>query len=137
MRHNCNVTTRQVVRYVRYRLGPDGVTTLLDRAGERRPVEVLEDLTEWSSYDQGRRLFEAAAALLGGVHELREAGRHIDRTDGNPELLALFRSLGSPAELLRFITETAAKFSSVVAMEAVEIGDDHGIVAAQIGRAHV
>jgi len=131
VRHNCNVTTRQVVRYVRHRLGPDGVVALLAAAGEQRPVEVLEDLTEWSSYDEGRRLFEAAAVLLGGAHALHEAGRHVDRTDGNPELLALLRSLGSPSELLRFITETAAKFSTVVAMEAVEIGDDHGIVAAR------
>jgi diguanylate cyclase (GGDEF)-like protein len=46
------------------------------------------------------------------------------------EVTALLHSLGSPGEVLRNIAVSASKFTTVHAMEAVEIGDDHAVVAA-------
>ena len=63
--HNSNATMRQVLEFVRLRAGDDGVAEVLDRAGELRTIEELEDLTGWSSYWQARLLLEAAAEVLG------------------------------------------------------------------------
>ena len=130
-RHNSNATMRQVLEFVRLRAGDAGVAEVLERAGELRTVEELEDLTGWSSYWQGRLLLEASAEVLGGSDELRNVGEAWVRVQAPGEVISLLQALGSPGEVLRTIAETAAKFSTVVRMEAVEVGAGYGVVAAE------
>jgi len=129
--HMSNAVTAQLVRFVDRRAGEAGVARLLELAGETRPIFQLEDLTGWSSWDQGRALLEAAGEVLGGTHLLREVAHEWVRVDAPGEVVSLLQSLGSPAEILRCIAAIAAKFSTVVAMEPVEVGADFGVVRAE------
>ena len=60
-RDTAGVTTRLIVVYIRRTLGEEAVEQLLVRAGERRPVAMLEDEASWSTYEQKIALFEAAS----------------------------------------------------------------------------
>ncbi|MBI2710738.1 MAG: EAL domain-containing protein [Actinobacteria bacterium] len=127
-RHFSNLVSGQVVRYVAHFHGDAGVERLLAAAGDLPPRDVLEDPREWLTYDETKRLFEAAADMLGGAEGLRAAAAYLSEAD--LAQASAFQSLGSPAEILRLIAETAAKYATVIDMEAVEISDDHGIVSA-------
>ena len=45
--------------------GDEGVRELLRRAGETRPLEVLENERAWCSYDAKIALFRAASEVTG------------------------------------------------------------------------
>ena len=129
-RHISGSTTWNIVNLVRRRLSEEGVERLLDLAGESRSASELEDDATWSSYWQGKALFEAAAEVLGDLHAPRHVGASIARADMTSEVAALLRSLGSPGELLRSIAQVAPKFCTVVKMEALEIGSHHALIGA-------
>ena len=129
-RHISASVTWNIVNLVRRQAGEDGVGRLLAQAGEDRTAEQLQDDATWSSYAQGRALFEAAAEVLGGSHALRHVGEAISRADMTSEVSALLRSLGSPGELLRHISQVVPKFCTVVRMEPVEVADDHALISA-------
>src|SRR5256885_16388692 len=119
-----------IVNLVGRGVGEDGVRRLLEVAGESRRASELEDDATWSSFWQGKALFEAAAALLDHPHAPRLVGESIARADMTSEVAALLRSLGSPGELLRSIAQVAPKFCTVVKMEALEIGSSHALIGA-------
>jgi len=129
-RHISGSTTWNIVNLVRRRLGEDGVRRLLEVAGESRRASELEDDATWSSFWQGKALFEAAAEVLDDPHAPRHVGASIARADMTSEVAALLRSLGSPGELLRSIAQVAPKFCTVVKMEALEIGAAHALIGA-------
>jgi len=129
-RHISGSTTWNIINLVRRRRGEEGVRRLLDLAGESRSASELEDDATWSSFWQGKALFEAAAALLDDPHAPRLVGESIARADMTSEVAALLRSLGSPGELLRSIAQVAPKFCTVVKMEALEIGSSHALIGA-------
>jgi diguanylate cyclase (GGDEF)-like protein len=129
-RHISASVTWNIVNLVRRRAGEDGVSRLLARAGEDRSAEQLQDDATWSSYVQGRALFEAASDVLGDIHALRHVGEAIARADMTSEVSALLRSLGSPGELLRHISQVVPKFCTVVRMEPVEVADGHALISA-------
>jgi len=129
-RHISGSTTWNIINLVRRRRGEEGVRRLLDLAGESRRASELEDDATWSSFWQGKALFEAAAALLDDPHAPRLVGESIARADMTSEVAALLRSLGSPGELLRSIAQVAPKFCTVVKMEALEIGSSHALIGA-------
>ncbi|HUF32576.1 MAG TPA: diguanylate cyclase [Acidimicrobiales bacterium] len=122
--------TSEVLSLVRVREGDDGVARLLELAGERRSVAELEDLTDWSSYEQGRCLLEAAGEVLGGSHHLREVAQHWVRAGAAGDVAAVLQSLGSPEALLEAMPEVVSKFSTVTPMETVEVREGGGVVAA-------
>lgn len=129
-RHNSGATTRQIVRLVRRRAGEEGVRRLLELAGETRTAAQLEDEANWSSYWQGRALFEAAALALDDPHAPRHVGEAMLGQYGGSAVAAMLRSLGSPGELLRSIAAAAGKYSTVVRMEPAEISESWGRVSA-------
>jgi diguanylate cyclase (GGDEF)-like protein len=129
-RHISASVTWNIVNLVRRRAGEAGVQRLLALAGELRTAEQLQDDTTWSSYAQGRALFEAASEVLGDIHALRQVGEAIARADMTSEVAALLRSLGSPGELLRHISQVVPKFCTVVRMDAVEVADHHALISA-------
>ncbi len=129
-RHIPGSTTWDIVRLVRQRAGDEGVRQLLEAAGEVRTAAELEDDTTWSSFWQGKALFEAAVQVLGDPRALRTVGEVIARSDMTSEVSVLLRSLGSPGEVLRHVGQAASKFCTVVVMDAVEIGPDDAVVSA-------
>ena len=104
---------------------------MLDRAGEPRSAEELTDTTTWSSYAQASALFRAAEEVSGDPDVALHAGEELLLQYADTEVAALLRSLGSPTEVLRNIAATAAKYSTVTDMEALEVGDGSVVVSAR------
>ena len=122
--------TGVILGYIRLTHGDAGVDLLLRTAGERRRVEVLSDESQWFDYASARRLFEAADEVTGDLATARRIGEHVLDQHAGTEVAALLRSLGSTEELLKNVTATAAKYSSVTSMEVLEVGDGCARVAA-------
>ncbi|HUY20812.1 MAG TPA: sensor domain-containing diguanylate cyclase [Acidimicrobiales bacterium] len=122
--------TSVVVRYVRGRVGDEGVARMLELGGETRPAAVLEDPTSWSSHDEAVALLDAAAVVTGDPDIGRHVGEEMLRQHDGTEVADLLRSLGSPGELLRNVAAAAAKFSTVSTVEPLEVGDAHAVVRA-------
>src|SRR5271163_41290 len=78
--------------------GDDGVVQVLARAEEQRSVADLERPDGWSTYVQGLAIFRAAADILDDPDIGRKAGIEVFRRYAGTEVLALLRSIGSPAE---------------------------------------
>jgi len=109
--------------------GDEGVTEVLATAGERRSVAELERPDGWSSYPQGLALFRAAAEVLGDPDIGRKAGLEVFRRYAGTEVLALLRSIGSPAEMIRAYPGISAKQSTITQAEVVEVGESHGLIS--------
>src|SRR4029078_1732117 len=101
--HFGGLNTRLVVEYLRDKMPPGTLDTVLEAAGETRSLDVLLDDAGWSSYDELRALFEATAVVMGGPRSLAPIGRDASLlSDSSPELFESVRSLGShPAPLTR------------------------------------
>jgi len=130
-RHVSGAVTRLVVRLVRERGGERAVERVWQLARTARAVAELEDVRAWSSYGESRALLEAAAEVLGDACALREAGgQALVEDPAVSDGAALIRSLGEPIEVLRHMPQVAARFSTVVDMEAVDLADGFGLVRA-------
>jgi diguanylate cyclase (GGDEF)-like protein len=113
-----------------HRAGGDGaVTRVLAEAGEGRSAADLERPDGWSSYAQGLVLFRTAAEVLGDPDIGRKAGLEVFRRYAGTEVLALLRSIGSPAEMIRAYPAISAKQSTITHAEVVEVGDAHGLIS--------
>src|SRR3712207_6755069 len=123
--------TGALIGYLRRSCDDGVVDAVLRRAGESRSADVLCDPTVWSSYAEAIALFAAAADVVGDDDIGRKAGQELLAQYAGTEVAALLRSLGSPAEVLRNVAETAAKYSTVTSMEALEVADGDVLVAAR------
>lgn len=127
-RHTSGATTALVIRYVRARGGEQAVKDVLERAGEQRTADQLEDETTWSTYEQKIALFEAAAEVLGDPEVTRRIGEMVIDLRVALPLKLVLRALGSPGAVLRNITKAAPRFSTVCEMQAAEVKEDRAIV---------
>jgi diguanylate cyclase (GGDEF)-like protein len=109
--------------------GEDGVARILARAGEHRPAAEIQRPDGWSTYEQGLALFVAAADVLGDPDIGQKAGIEVFRQYAGTEVLALLRSIGSPADLLRVYPAISAKQSTVTRSEVVEVGEKYGVIS--------
>jgi diguanylate cyclase (GGDEF)-like protein len=109
--------------------GDVGVAQVLARAGEHRSAADLERPDGWSSYPQALALFRAAADVLGDSDIGRKAGLEVFRRYAGTEVLALLRSIGSPAEMIRAYPAISAKQSTITRAEVVEVGESHGLIS--------
>ena len=109
--------------------GDEGVSRVLSKAGERRSVADIERPDGWSSYHRGLALFRAAAEVLGDPDIGRKAGVEVFRRYAGTEVLALLRSIGSPAEMIRAYPGISAKQSAITCAEVVEVGEAHGLIS--------
>ena len=122
--------TGVIIGYVRLARGDEAVDRLLALAGERRPVAVLADETQWIGYDAARRLFEAADEVTGDPDSARLIGAHVLDQHAGTEVAALLRSLGSPEALLKNVAATGAKYSAVTTMDVLDVEPGRARVAA-------
>jgi len=118
-----------LIAYVRAAAGDEAVERVRREAGEERVPEELQDPNGWSTYRQGLDLFKAAARVLDDPDVGRKAGIELVRQYAGSEVMALIRSLGSPAEMLRVYPAIQAKQSTVTQAEVIEVGDDRGSVS--------
>ena len=105
-----------LVRWVRGQVGDDGVRRLLVQAGEQRELAVVEDVQQWSSYREATALYEAAVLVTGRPDAARRIGEEMLVQHRGTPVIELLQSLGSPEALLRSITESGSKFSTVFTM---------------------
>ncbi|MHB1533713.1 MAG: hypothetical protein ACYC1D_03710 [Acidimicrobiales bacterium] len=133
-RHISGTTIASLVRHVRRTSGTPGVQAMLEAGGERRPLSELEDSTGWSTFAETVALFEAAATVTGDASVGKRVGQELaDAPDGaGSVVLDLIRSLGSPSEVYRNITVTGAKFTSVLDITPLDVGDDRALVAGEM-----
>jgi diguanylate cyclase (GGDEF)-like protein len=102
--------------------GEDAVAELLRRAGSTRSPKYLTDITNWISYDEAIALWGAGARVTQNPRLPTLAGQRAVRRLSASPVAHLLRSLGSPENLYREIATSATKFSTVVRLEAAELG---------------
>ncbi|MFL5824716.1 MAG: diguanylate cyclase domain-containing protein [Solirubrobacteraceae bacterium] len=110
--------------------GQDAVTELLRLAESRRSAADLTDLTNWISYDEAVALWRAGALLTHNPRFPELVGRRAAQRLSSSSVATLLRSLGSPGKLYEQITLSASKFSTVVRMEALDVGPRHAEISA-------
>ena len=121
-RETAGVTTRLIVTVLRRRGGDELVHRVLRRAGEMRPVAVLEDERSWTSYDRKIELFAAAAVETGEPEIARLIGEQVLETTVAASVRSLLEVLGSPRQVLRSVAKANAKFSTIATMAAAHLG---------------
>jgi diguanylate cyclase (GGDEF)-like protein len=109
--------------------GDSSVSEVLAHAGEPRSAADLRRPDGWSSYEQGLALFRAAAQVLSDPDVGRKAGIEVFRQYAGTEVLALLRSIGSPAEMLRAYPAISAKQSTITRAEVVDVEETHGLIS--------
>ena len=111
--------TAVLIRRTRTSGGEAAVVELLRRAGSRRSAAYLEDATNWISHDEAVALLDASIAMTGDPALPRRVGEEAVRQHAGTPVATLLRSLGSPEEVYRQITQTATKFSTISVLEPV------------------
>ncbi len=115
-RETAGTTMRLIVDYVRRHRGEEGVRRMLELAGERRSLDVLEDERVWSSYEQKLALFRSAAEVTGEPDVARRIGEGALESSVGASLKLLLGLVGSPAQLVRGIARVNNKFSTAADM---------------------
>src|SRR3954451_9715889 len=114
--------SRVLVRRVRAVSRDDVVAALLIRAASPRTAAHLENVENWIEYDEACALFEAAAELTGDAEIGLRTGEDMVRQHAGTSVATLLRSLGSPEAILEQVAVTVPKFSTVTAMQPLEVG---------------
>ena len=127
--HLANSMLGALLAVVHRQTGDDGVSRVLAMAGERRSAADIERPDGWSTYPEGLALFQAAAEVLGDPEVGRKAGAEVFRRYAGTEVLALLRSIGSPAEMIRVYPSISAKQSTITRAEVAEVGDSYGLIS--------
>jgi len=117
-RETSGLTVRLVVSYVRSVAGDEGVRELLHRAGERRPLEVLENERAWCSYQAKIALFRAASEVTGQPDVGLRVGSHVFQSAVGPSVRLMLSMFGSPAALVRHIAHANGKFTQCADLSA-------------------
>ena len=119
VRETAGLTLRAIVRYVRARGGDAAVARVLELAGERERAEAYDDPRRWWSYETKVNVFAAAAKVLGDESIGLQVGQSILTYSVNTPLRLGLLLLGGPAQLIRLIATTGAKFNAAADMSAV------------------
>ncbi|MFI5914926.1 diguanylate cyclase domain-containing protein [Dactylosporangium sp. NPDC051541] len=132
MRETAGVTLRAILRYVRARGGDGAVRLMLGLAGETEPPEAYDDARRWWSYATKVNVLEAAAKVLGdpavGLHVGQSA---LSYNRNHPLRLGLLL-LGGPAQLLKVIATTSARFNTTADLAIVSSGRGTATVRFQL-----
>jgi diguanylate cyclase (GGDEF)-like protein len=129
IRELANAVTGAMIAHVKQVGGERMLEQVLEVAGENRSVAELQDANGWSSHEQALTLFGAAAEVLGDPLVGWKAGEQVLRAYAGTEMVALLRSLGSPAEMIRLYPQLSAKQSTVTRTEIIEVDNDHALLS--------
>ena len=117
-----------LVRRLRRTHGEEGLTRLLELAGSERTVAYLDELTNWISYDEAMALFRAAEEITGDPRIARRVGEETIAQHAGTPVATLMRSLGSPEEIYRQITQAGSKFTTASVLEAPEVEPGRAVI---------
>ena len=120
--------TGVLLRHLRAGYGDDMVARVLALAGEQRSPVELEQLDTWSRYQEVVDIYLAASTLTGDAGIGQRCGERLMQEYSGTGVDAVLRSLGSPGEVLRNVALAAAKFSTVIRMEAIEVGETYAVI---------
>jgi diguanylate cyclase (GGDEF)-like protein len=129
-RQICCTVTSVLLRLVRSEGGETTVAQLLERARATHEAAYLEDVDNWISLDEAGALLEAGVVETGDSTFARRVGEQVLNQHAGTPVATLLRSLGSPEAILAAVAQTAAKFSTVTELEAVEVGPGHAQIRA-------
>jgi diguanylate cyclase (GGDEF)-like protein len=118
---SCSMSTLLLAEVVEL-AGEGAVDEVLRLSGSERTVEYLRDLSNWISYDEAVSLWRAATRVTQNPNLPRLVGQLAAKRQAASPVATLLRSLGSPEAIYREITTSASKFSTVIRLEALEIG---------------
>lgn len=130
-RQNAGMISKLLLALVEHRAGEAGVQAVLRHAGETRSAEELCLDGTWSSYEQGKALFEAAASVLGDAHISRDIGEGILEERLAMDMAAVLQSFGSPARILESIGVIGSKYSTTFNLMPEEVGEDDAVITAR------
>jgi diguanylate cyclase (GGDEF)-like protein len=122
--------TAVIARCVERVAGDDGLARLMALAGDDRDPAELQKIASWTPYGTAVALFHAGTEVTGNPDFARYVGEEMLRQYDGSEVNALFRSLGSPGEVLRNVAMTSSKISTATRLEPVEIGDGYAVIEA-------
>jgi diguanylate cyclase (GGDEF)-like protein len=111
--------------------GPDAVARLMELSGSERSVEYLIDLSNWISYDEALAMWRAGMEVTHNPQLPRVLGQRAAERLASSPVAAALRSLGSPGKVYEQVATSATKFSTVVRMEAVEMGDHTAVLTCE------
>ncbi|HEY3587187.1 MAG TPA: GAF domain-containing protein, partial [Myxococcaceae bacterium] len=111
--------------------GPEAVARLLELSGSERTVDYLVDLSNWISYDEALNLWRAGMEVTHNPQLPRVLGQRAAERLASSPIAAALRSLGSPGRVYEQVATSANKFSTVVRMEAVEVGEHTAVVTCE------
>jgi diguanylate cyclase (GGDEF)-like protein len=117
-----------LVRRIRRTLGEEGLNQLLERAGSKRTIAYLDDLTNWISYDEAMALFAAGAELTGDQQIARHVGEETVAQHAGTPVATLMRSLGSPDAIYSAMAQAGSKFTTASILEAVEVSPGRAVI---------
>jgi diguanylate cyclase (GGDEF)-like protein len=129
-RHICCTMTNGLLALLRDTGGETAVAAVLKRAGTERGASYLENTDNWISLDEACSLLEAGVLETGDPTFSRRVGEQTLRRHAGTEVATLLRSLGSVEAILTVVAQTAAKFSTVTELEAVEVRPGHAVLKA-------
>ena len=118
-----------LVRRIRRILGEEGLNELLERAGSKRTIAYLDDLTNWISYDEAMSLFTAAAELTGDPQIARHVGEETVAQHAGTPVATLMRSLGSPEAIYGAMAQAGSKFTTISVLEAIEVEPGRAVIS--------
>ena len=120
-----------LLRHVHAARGEEGVHALLETAAVDYPPAYLDDVANWIWYQEAINLFEAARTLLDDDKIGRRIGEETVRQHAGTLVATGLRSLGSPEAIYEQLTVGVAKFSTVTAIEPVEVAPGRAVIRAQ------
>jgi diguanylate cyclase (GGDEF)-like protein len=129
-REICCTMTSVVVKLVRSIGGEEAVRATLLESGTEHDPPFLENTDNWISLDEAVALLEAGITVTGDPEFAQRVGADAVRRHSGTQVATLLRSLGSPEAVLNGITTTAAKFSTVSELQALEAVPGRAVVRA-------
>src|SRR3954466_8619325 len=117
-----------LVRRIRRILGEDGLHELLERAGSKRTIAYLDDVTNWISYDEAMALFAAGAQLTGDQQIARHVGEETVAQHAGTPVATLMRSLGSPNAIYSAMAQAGSQFTTAPVLEAIEVTPGRAVI---------
>ena len=117
-----------LIDLVRRRAGEIGVAQALALADDHRTFSDLDDFERWSSFEEGVRLFNAAALVTGDQAVGLHVGDRLLSTADGSDFVERLRATGSPQEVFAEVGNVLAHFESASQAVALEVESDHALI---------
>jgi diguanylate cyclase (GGDEF)-like protein len=117
-----------LIDLVRRRAGEIGVAQALALADDHRSFSALDDFSAWSTFEEGVRLFNAAALVTGDEAVGFHVGEHLLSTADGSDFVDRLRAAGSPERVFAEVDEVLGHFETTSEAVALEVARDHALI---------